>query len=184
MHSPRCALGLALFTLSFSLLAQAADAAKPQAISPRLQAALRAQLPKFEPPASAETSPAATAATSEPLITAEGVVLLPDYRVIEKKVFEPRADNWLKSDAVTRREMRRMEADMTTLEMLLNRWSIPLVGPSFAARARARYESRQFRAEFTRVLDLAKTVETFDPRAAQELREALDFRKLPKENGK
>lgn len=117
-------------------------------------------------------------------MTPDGVVLLPDYRVIEKKVVEPHADDWLKGDVVTRREMRRLEADMTTLELLLNRWSIPILGPSFADRARGRYEARRFGAEFTRFLDLAKTVETFDPRAAQELRDALDFRKLPKENGK
>ncbi|MBI5426049.1 MAG: hypothetical protein HZA32_18405 [Opitutae bacterium] len=184
MHSPRCALGLLLAALSFCPAALGADAPAPTVTSPRLQAALRAQLPKFEPRAPAESAPAPANTFADPQVTSEGVVLLPDYRVIEKKVAEPHPDDWLKGDVVTRREMRRLEADMTTLELLLNRWSIPLVGPSFVARARGRYEAKKFRAEFNRFLDLAKTVETFDPRAAQELRDALDFRKLPKEKGK
>lgn len=183
MHSPRCALGLLLASLGLCSSA-VADDPSPRILSPRLQAAIRGQLPKFEPRPSAESGPASENTPVEPILTPDGIVHLPDYHVIEKRTAEPKPDDWLKSDAVTRREMRRMEADMTTLELLLNRWSIPLVGPSFAARARARYESRQFRAEFTRFLDLAKTVETFDPRAAQELRDALDFRKLPKESGK
>lgn len=184
MHSPRCTFGPLFVALSVCPPALGADAPTPETISPRLQAALRAQLPKFEPRGPADATPTSTSGNSEATFTPDGVVLLPDYQVIEKKVAEPHPDDWLKGDVVTRHEMRRLEADMTTLELLLNRWSIPLVGPSFAARARGRYEARKFRTEFNRFLDLAKTVETYDARAAQDLRDALDFRKLPKEKGK
>lgn len=150
-----------------------------------MQNAVRALLPKFD--ASQSPPPAPATSSSENAagpIEKDGVVIFPDYTVIEKKVAEPRADEWLKSDTITRREIRRLEADMTDLELLLNRWHIPFVSPSFGARARSRYESQRFRGEFTRFLDLARTVEQIDPRAAQELRDALDFRKLPKEGRK
>jgi hypothetical protein len=145
---------------------------------------VRALLPKFDAAQSNATSAAvATAPTANATgpIEKDGVVIFPDYTVVEKKTAEPHPDDWLARDVVTRREMRRLEAEMTTLELLLNRWSLPLIGTPFAARARANYEAAKFRGDFIRILDLAKAVETLDPQAAQELRQALDFRKLPKE---
>jgi hypothetical protein len=183
MRSPRCTIvcWLAAGCLTVPLRA---DPSAPR-LSPRTQNAVRALLPKFD--ASQATLPQPATATAENPsgpIEKDGVVIFPDYTVIEKKVAEPRPDDWVQSDAITRREIRRLEADMTDLELLLNRWHIPLLSAPFSARARSRYESQRFRSEFTRFLDLAKAVETLDRRAAQELREALDFRKLPKEGRK
>ncbi len=181
MRSPRCTIVCWLATGCLTAPLQA-DSPTPR-LSPRTQNAVRASLPKFDASQAARPKPA-TAENAAGPIEKDGVVIFPDYTVIEKKVAEPRADDWLKSDALTRREIRRLEADMTGLELLLNRWHLPLLSAPFSARARSRYESQRFRSEFTRFLDLAKAVETLDPRAAQELREALDFRKLPKEGRK
>lgn len=184
MRSPRCTI---VCWLAVSCLTPPLHAETPTPrLSPRTQNAVRALLPKFD--ASQTTTPnTAATGTSEAAsgpVEKDGVVIFPDYTVVEKKILEPHPDDWLARDVVTRREMRRLEAEMTTLELLLNRWSLPLIGTPFSARARANYEAAKFRGEFTRILDLAKAVETLDRQAANELREALDFRKLPKEGRK
>lgn len=182
MRAPQCRIVFWL-TAACLTLPLPAEPTAPQ-ISPKTREALRVRLPKFDPQQGRpETAPVAAPGTSVP-IERNGVVIFPDYHVVEKKTAEPHPDDWLASDVVTRREMRRLEADMTRLELLLNRWSLPLIGTSFAARARANYEAAKFRGELTRLLDLAKAVETFDPKAAHELRDALDFSKLPKERRK
>lgn len=183
MRSPRCTI-VCWFAAGCLTVPLRADPPASR-LSLRTQSAVRALLPKFDASQSTPPKPAATTAENAAgPIEKDGVVIFPDYTVIEKKVAKPRADDWLKSDAITRREIRRLEADMTNLELLLNRWHIPLLSAPFSARARSRYESQRFRSEFTRFLDLAGAVERIDPRAAQELRDALDFRKLPKEGRK
>lgn len=181
MRSPRCTIvcWLALAGLTVPLRAEPAPATQ---LSPRTRDALRTLLPQFDPQQLRPAAPAPANASAP--IEKDGVVIFPDYTVIEKKVAEPHADDWLKSDAVTRREIRRMEADMTGLELLLNRWHLPIISAPFGARARSRYEAQRFRGEMSRMFDLAKSVEKIDPRAAQDLRDALDFHKLPKEGGK
>lgn len=184
MRSPRCTIvcWLAIGCLTAPLPAETPPATR---LSSRMREAVRARLPKFDASQPApETPPTANAGNPTGPVEKDGIVIFPDYAVVEKKVAEPRADDWVQSDAITRREIRRLEADMTNLELLLNRWHIPLVTPSFGARARYRYETQRFRNEVTHIVDLASAVEQIDPRAAQELREALDFRKLPKEGRK
>jgi hypothetical protein len=112
----------------------------------RTREALRAVLPPFDAVAAAPRAPAA------PLPAAEGeVVVLPEFRVVEKKVAAPEPDAWLSAEAVTRREMRRAEADMNALDLALNRWHLPFLSPSFAQRARAAYEQRRRGEEMGRL---------------------------------
>lgn len=110
----------------------------------RTREALRAVLPPFSPVAKAPDAL---------LPAADGeVVVLPEFRVLEKKVAAPEPDDWLSGEAVTRREMRRAEADMNALDLALNRWHLPYLSASFAQRARAAYEQRR-RGEELRRLD-------------------------------
>jgi hypothetical protein len=112
----------------------------------RTRAALRAVLPPFDPAAAAPRAPDA------PLPAAEGeVVVLPEFRVLEKKVAAPEPDAWLSAEAVTRREMRRAEADMNALDLALNRWHLPYLSASFAQRARTAYEQRRRGEELHRL---------------------------------
>ena len=84
----------------------------------------------------------------------DGVVILPEFKVLEKKVAQPDAEQWMTSGAVTAREVRRAEAEMSALELALNRWHIPLIMPSFAQRARANYESKKRAEEMDRLTRL------------------------------
>lgn len=129
-----------LLALSLAAASGAAGAGE------RTREALRAVLPPFAPVAKAPD------ATDAPLPTADGeVVVLPEFRVLEKKVAAPEPDEWLSGEAVTRREMRRAEADMNALDLALNRWHLPYLSASFAQRARAAYEQRRRGEELRRL---------------------------------
>lgn len=122
------------------LLAAASGAA---GAGERTREALRAVLPPFAPAAKTPDAP---------LPPADGeVVVLPEFRVLEKKVAAPEPDEWLSGEAVTRREMRRAEADMNALDLALNRWHLPFLSASFAQRARAAYEQRRRGEELRRL---------------------------------
>lgn len=131
------------------LVALAASAAT---VSERTQQALRQRLPKFDP----AKSDAARAANKveRPTGEEEGVIVLPDFQVVEKKVAQPEPDDWLASSEVTKREVRRAEAEMNALELALNRWHIPILMPSFAQRARANYEMKKRAEEMNRLTRL------------------------------
>ncbi len=133
----RSAASLALLLAASALAAGAGE---------RTREALRAVLPPFDPAATADAKPVA------PPPAAEGeVVVLPEFRVVEKKVAAPEPDEWLSGAEVTRREMRRAEADMNALDVALNRWHLPFLSPSFAQRARAAYEQRRRGEELRRL---------------------------------
>lgn len=119
----------------------------------RTRDSLLATLPKFDP---AKSNAARDAAANKvaPPTPEDGVVVLPEFKVLEKKVAQPEPDQWLSSGEVTRREMRRAEAEMNALELALNRWHIPLLMPSFAERARANYESKKRAEEMDRLTRL------------------------------
>ncbi|MBA3850304.1 MAG: hypothetical protein C0502_09985 [Opitutus sp.] len=147
----------------------------------RTQQNLRQLLPKFDP-VQAEAARQTEAGKVARPAAEEGVIVLPDFNVVEKKVPQPGADQWFTDAEITRREMRRAEADMNGLEMALNRWHIPYLSASFAERARAGYEARKFREKIGGYLDLARKLEKIDPKAAKKIRDSLDFGKLPKDN--
>jgi hypothetical protein len=138
---PPLRLLLAAATLAVATGADAGD---------RTAESLRAVLPKFDP---AKSAAAKTGAGKvERPVAQEGVTVLPDFKVTEKKVAQPTPDQWLTGAEVTRREVRRAEAAMNPLELALNRWHIPLLMPSFKDRVRAAYEEKQ-RAEETERLE-------------------------------
>jgi len=114
--------------------------------------ALLEVLPKFDPAKSAAAKKPEANKVERP-VAQEGVTILPDFKVLEKKPEEPKPDQWLNQKEVTRREVRRAEAAMNPLELALNRWHIPLISPSFADRVRAEYEAKQ-RAEEAQRLEM------------------------------
>lgn len=121
----------------------------------RTAEALRAVLPKFDPAKSRVARPAEANKVERPTAQ-EGVTILEDFKVVEKKVEQPDPDQWLTGAEVTRREVRRAEAEMSTLDLLLNRWHIPLLMPSFKDRVRANYEEKKRTEEMERLNDLQR----------------------------
>lgn len=156
-------------------------AAAPAGAGERTRAALREALPKFDPAQAAAATGTDATKVARP-VAEDGVTILPDFNVVEKKVAEPEPDQWLTGEAVAAREARRLEADMNGLELALNRWHIPLLSASFAQRARAGYEAKKFREQVGNYFELARKLEKTDPKAAKKIRESLDFRKLPKDD--
>jgi hypothetical protein len=134
--------------------------------SVRTNEALLSRLPKFNPAksdaakkaAAEEAARKAAAAASGNTETKEkdGIVYLPDYGVVDKKVYAPRDDEWLTGKGLDQVAMRKMAAKMNTLEMILNRWHIPLLTPSFRDRARAEYEAERNAEENERFEHLNK----------------------------
>lgn len=147
----------------------------------RTQESLRQLLPKYDPAQHAAAREADATKVARP-VAEDGLTILPDFNVVEKKVYQPEADQWFTDQAVNAREMRRAEADMNGLEIALNRWHIPLLSASFAQRTRAAYETKKLREKIGGYFDLARQLEKTDPKAAKKLRDSLDFRKLPKDD--
>lgn len=161
MRSPRRPLVLLAAAVILVLPSLHADETPTPTTSVRTNEALLSRLPKFNPAksdaakkaAAEEAARKAAAAASGNTETKEkdGIVYLPDYGVVEKKVEQPRADEWLSKQELDRVAVRRMEAKMNTLDMILNRWSIPFLTPSFKARARADYEAERNAEENARL---------------------------------
>jgi hypothetical protein len=150
-----------VFALSVAAGALRADPAPTPTSSVRTNEALLSRLPKFNPAKSDAAKKAAAEEAARKAATAasgntetkekDGIVYLPDYGVVEKKVEQPRADEWLSKQELDHVAVRRMEAKMNTLDMILNRWSIPFLTPSFKARARADYEAERNAEENARL---------------------------------
>ena len=144
-----------LQALALCVSAVVVQAQTPPATSERTQQALRDRLPRYDPAASDAArkarAEAAARKAAAPTETEEGVVVLPEFQVRERKMAQPSADDWLRSQEVTQKAMRAKAAEMNALEMALNRWHIPFLTPSFAARARAEYEDKKRREEMDRL---------------------------------
>ncbi len=125
-------------------------AASAPAAGERTREALRAVLPAYSPAAADAAKPGETP-PQDP-----DVVVLPEFRVVERKVATPEADDWLRGETVTRREMRRAEGEMNALDLALNRWHLPYLSASFAQRTRAAYEQRRRGEELRRLEHLQR----------------------------
>lgn len=167
----------------------ASDSTSPApapAQSERVRQAVADKLPKFSPAApvandsSVDESAPAIASTLPPLAEGEQLLKLPDFRVTEPKVFGPDEDDWLTGAELTRKALRLAERDMTALDLALNRWHIPLLTPSFAARARAAYEQERLDREMDRLLRLVELSE-IDPNALDSRQES-PFRYKPQQS--
>ena len=163
-----------LCPLVLCVFAATALADVPPVSSERTQQALRDRLPRYNPAVSEAArksaeeraqrraaAAAAAAASAEPRIetTASGeeIVVLPEVQVRDRKLAQPHPDEWLGPQELQKKAMRAHAAKMSSLELALNRWHIPLVTPSFAARARADYEAQK-RAEETQRLEHIESV--------------------------
>ncbi len=167
----------------------ASDSTSPApapAQSERVRQAVADKLPKFSPAApvasdsSVDESAPAIASTLPPLAEGEQLLKLPDFRVTEPKVLGPDEDDWLTGAELTRKALRLAERDMTALDLALNRWHIPLLTPSFAARARAAYEQERLDREMDRLLRLVELSE-IDP-SALDSRQESPFRYKPQQS--
>ncbi len=129
--------------------------------SVRTSEALLSRLPKFNPAKSdaakkaakeeAARKAAAAASGNTETVEKDGIVYLPDYKVVEKKQQELRGDDALSQQEITRKAVRLAEANMNALDMALNRWHIPFLTPSFSDRARAAYEAQKAAEENERL---------------------------------
>ncbi len=132
-------------------LVSSVAASSTESSSAKVQQAVRDRLPKFNPAASAAAATTAANKVERPA-DQEGVTTLPDYQVVEKKVIQPDADDWLTKDGKSHKAMRLAESKMNNLDLALNRWHIPFLTPSFEQRAQADYE-REKNAEETKRLE-------------------------------
>jgi hypothetical protein len=161
-------LGLAL---SAALLAQEPAAPPtPPRTSPRLAQEIRANLPKYEPPA---TPPDPILASPTPFISDTDILALPKVTVKEKLPPTHDPDVWMTDTAIRQKALVAYKQSMTDLEWSLNSWFIPLVTPPASARARHSYRNEKFRQEIIRLNALMDRIAAEDPKAAAELRQEL-----------
>lgn len=143
-----------------------ARTASPEANSQRIRQAVADKLPKYTPPATTPPEePAAGAGSIAPTPVGEyrdELLVMPEFRVSEQKVFGPDEDDWLTGAELTRKAIRLAERDTTALDLALNRWHIPYLSPSFAARARATYEQNRLDREMDRLLRLVELGELIE----------------------
>jgi hypothetical protein len=134
-----------------------AEAAKP---SPGVKEAVTVGLPKYAPPVPVEAKPANTPNPD--------VLELPKYIVRQRP--RPRL-----TPQLTLTNKGLVEEKFTSFDRnVLNRYTLPLFGMSFADRMRdenERAKNEQLRKE---VLDLAKTTDVADPAQAKALRDAVN----------
>lgn len=157
---PSCATAALL--LAVTLPASAADSPPvTPTTSVRTSQALLSRLPKFDAAKSDAAKKAAAEAAAQSARRTEteekdGIVYLPDYEVVDHRTTAPREDEWLARKELAQRAVRRLEAKSTGLDLLLNRWHIPLLTPSFKARALADYEAERNAAENERLEHINK----------------------------
>lgn len=193
MRAPPLLLTAALALGFTSVLLRASDpaAATSDASSPnRIRQAVADKLPKYAPPAPAPAADTVSTVPTRdgdapvsalpPLAEGEELLKLPDFRVTEPKIFGPDEDDWLTGAELTRKAIRLAERDMNALDLALNRWHIPLLTPSFAARARAAYEQERLDRELDRLLRLVNLAE-IDPEAL-DARQESPFRYRPQQS--
>jgi len=151
-----------LLLLGFALIAPCA-AAEP-AVSPRLRAAIRASLPAYTPPPPPPLDTPAEATTPDP-----DVLELPKMTVREKVPPRITPHDLMTPRALNRKYAVDYKNSLQGLDKVLNGFSIPLFGPSLAARGRAQYRARQYRDMFSTIDAIA----TDDPAQAAELRREM-----------
>jgi hypothetical protein len=187
-RSPRVSISTQVKPVRYSLLvfvvpglfaAEPAEAPGPVRTSPRLAQEIRAGLPKFVPPT---PRPAAESAGIQTTPDDPDVLKLPRFVIRERRIPTNDPDVWLTDRAIQQKAMSAYQDSMTPFEWALNSWYIPLFSSPPSARARQYYESRKFADEVGRLNTLINLVGLTDPKEAAKLRDAMDSRKLPKEN--
>lgn len=137
------------------------------------QDALRQRLPDYSPVEHERlvAEDEARRANEEAARADPDMVLLPDMTVMERALFEMEEDSLYRKGA---RDKELIKRELSAFDRyFLNRYTIPFLGVSNAARAREAYLQRknaQFQDRMTR---LASLVENLDPEEAREFRSML-----------
>lgn len=152
----------------------------PAHTSARLRQEIRRMLPRYvAPPEVAAT----TAPVAEPPPPPDpDVFVLPTLTIKEKRPSSHDPDIWLSDRALNQKSLVAYRTSMTGLEWALNSWFIPLFSAPPSVRARAYYRDLKRADELDRLHQVITTIGLTDPASAAKLKEAMDPRKLPKEN--
>ncbi|MDI1250846.1 MAG: hypothetical protein PSV13_18425 [Lacunisphaera sp.] len=132
--------------------------------SSRLSAEIRAQLPAFVPPPDQPKNAPAAATTTDP-----DVLELPKLTVREKARQRITPNDLMTPRALNKKFAVDYKKSLKGLDAVLNGFSIPLFGPSLAARGRAQYRAQQYRDMFGTIDAIAAD----DPAQAAELRREM-----------
>jgi hypothetical protein len=107
-------------------------------LSSRLAAEIRASLPKYS--SSTATPSSKTETTSD---AASDLLVLPRVIVNERQPPRVEPNDLMTIKALDKKLAHDFKNSLTGLDAILNGFSIPLVGPSMAARGRAAYKARK-----------------------------------------
>jgi hypothetical protein len=157
-------LPLLFCVVTGSLAAQQPAPTNAAKTSPRLGQEIRANLPKYIPPAPTVLDQPKPIDEADP-----NVLLLPKVTVKEKRPLSHDPDVWLTDKAVRQKAMAAYKQSLTDFEWALNSWYIPIFGSSPSARARGAYQANKSFAEEQRVHELFNLISTLDARTGQEL---------------
>lgn len=140
-------------------------------VSRETSARIREGLPTYAPPP--PPSDATTAPTDSPQTTDPNVLILPKVTVEEKRLPSDAADH-LMSRRDFKRKMENLYLDTLAedgpLNLLLNKFTIPILSPSKAERGRAIYNRR----ELDRLRRVNETSRAIAPEAADKFKDELD----------
>ena len=158
-----------------ALAASETDPPPLRRLSSQVAEAIRASLPKFQPPP-ITPAPAADSANQS------DVLQLPKMTVQEKRAQVLAPDTLLSRDELGRkmeREYLSALADVSDLNYVLNSIYIPLFSAPVRVRAREAYLAHRLGAEFSRLTGLADALQALDPHETDRLKRDLDFSRLP-----
>ncbi|MDI1319386.1 MAG: hypothetical protein PSW75_04220 [bacterium] len=159
----------------------ALSAAESAALSDRLKAEVRANLPAYTPPPAkpADTPTAAGAADPD-------VLVLPKLIVKEKRIPTHDPDVWRSERDIQQRAMQAYQDSMTPLEWALNSWFVPLFSAPASVRARAAYRENKLTEELSTMAYLAEIGQRDDAQisaavktAVGEMQKADDWQSRP-----
>ncbi|HTL68088.1 MAG TPA: hypothetical protein VL200_10540 [Lacunisphaera sp.] len=174
--------GLSLLAL-LATAGWADEPAAPPALartSDRLRQEIRTTLPKYVAPP--VVAPVATPAAVPPPPPDPDVFVLPTLTIKEKRPSSHDPDVWLSDHALRQKALVAYRTSMTDLEWALNSWFIPLFSAPPSVRARAYYHDLKLRDEIDRLHRVINAIGLTDRETAAKLKDAMDPRKLPKEN--
>jgi hypothetical protein len=134
-------------------------------LSSRLAAEIRASLPKYS--SSAATPSSKTETTSH---AGSDLLVLPKVIVNARPPPRVTPNDWMTTKALDKKLARDFKNSLTGLDAILNGFSIPLVGPSMAARGRAAYKARK-RGELN---DFIRSTSSANATAGTKLKEAAN----------
>ena len=120
--------------------------------SPGLHRNVLSTLPKFQSTRPNDNPSESLSVTPpNPEAPSSDVILMPKFFVEENRLQRVDPDRLLGRAALDNKMLRHYKHSLTELEWIMNRFNIPLLSPSVAARARASYETNKLREELDRL---------------------------------